>query len=125
MKKLNILIPSFILHCRLIVERETKEGKRPRSMVYDVDVDGTPVTFLRSVKLLDSRRAARSEPFVINVRGDLEHEAELKLELEFMGHYGEPNLETIHNYDEERDTKTLHLLEYNPQNGEWRASTQS
>lgn len=125
MEELNLPIPPFILHRRLVVEMETNEGKRPRLTVYGVDVDGTPITFLRSVKLQGSRRAARSEPFVINVRGDLDPGAELELELEFTGYYGEPNLENMHNYGEERDTKTLHLLEYNPQNGEWKVSTQS
>jgi len=121
MEKLDIPIPSFILHRRLIVELETKEN-RHQVTVRGVDVDGTPMTLLRSVKLDYNRRVARSEPFVINFRGDLDDGMHLKLELEFMGHYGEPNLEISHNVN---DAQALHLLEYNPQNGEWKASRQS
>lgn len=39
-----------------------------------------------------------------------------------MGHYGEPNLEIIHEYIQGRDTKSLYHLEYNPQTGEWKTS---
>lgn len=124
MEKLDIPIPPFILHRRLAVELETKDN-RHQLTIRGVDVDGTPVTFLRSVKLEYNRRVARSEPFVINFRGDLDSGTQLKLELEFMGHYGEPNLEIIHEYHNEKDTQTLHLLEYNPHTGEWRASKQS
>lgn len=125
MEKLNIPIPPFILHRRLVVKLETKEDKRHQLTVCGVDVDGTPVTFLRSAKLEGNRRVAHSEPFVINFRGDLDSRMQLKLELEFMGHYGEPNLEIIHEYHNEHDTQTLHLLEYNPHTGEWKASKQS
>ncbi|TVY82120.1 NAD-dependent protein deacetylase SRT1 [Lachnellula suecica] len=123
MEKLEIPIPTFILQRHLVIEMETK-GAQHKVTVSGVDVDGTSVTFLRSVKLEGSRRAARSEPFVINFRDDLESGAQLKLELEFMGHYGEPNLEVTHEYDAERNTETSHLLEYNPQTGEWKTSIQ-
>jgi hypothetical protein len=122
MEKLDIPIPPFILHRRLVVEMESKGGKTPRLTVYGVDVDNTHVSFLRSVKLEYTRRVLRSEPFVFNFRGDLDPETEMKLELEFMGHYGEPNLEVVHDI---RDDRTLHLLEYNPRNGEWKTSKQT
>lgn len=125
MEKLNIQIPPFILHRRLIIKLETNEDKRHQLTVHGVDVDGTPFSFLRSVKLASNRRVARSEPFVFNFRGDLDSETQLKFELEFMGHYGEPNLEIIHEYKNQRDTQTLHLLEYNPHTREWKASKQS
>jgi hypothetical protein len=125
MEKLGFSIPPFILHRCLVVELESKEGKRHQLSVYGVDVDGTPITFLRSVRLQENRRVARSEPVVINFRGDLETGVELKLELEFMGHYNEPNLEITHTHYNEHDTKTLHLLDYNPHTSEWKASKQS
>lgn len=121
MEKLGLEIPVFILRRRLVVESETKEG-RYQLKVYGVDVDKTPVTFLRSVKLEGNRRGVNSEPATIKIPGLLEQGAEIKLELEFMGHYGEPNLEIVHEYVSERDTKTLYLLEYNPQTGEWKTS---
>lgn len=120
MEKLNIPVPSFMLYRRLVVEMKTNEDTRHQLKLYGIDVDGTPVTFLRSVKLADNRRVARTEPFVINFRGDLDSGIQLTLELEFMGHNGEPNLEIIHEYNSERDTKTLHFLEYNPHTGEWK-----
>ena len=121
MQKLDIPIPPFVLHRRLLVELETKEGRRQIS-VRGVDVDGTPFEVLRSVKLEYNRRVARSEPFVINFRGDLDEGTQLKLELEFMGHYGEPNLEIIHTVG---DAKTLHLLEYDPYTRAWKATKQT
>jgi mono-ADP-ribosyltransferase sirtuin 6 len=117
MEKLEIPIPPFILRRRLRVELETKDG-RYQLTVCGVDVDGTPVTFLRSVKLEYNRRVVRSEPFVFNFRGDLDPGIQLKLELEFMGHYGEPNLEILL---DESDTQTLYFLDYNLHTGEWKA----
>lgn len=124
MEKLDIPIPPFILCRRLVAELETKGDERHQLTVYGVDVDGTPVTFLNSVKLEHSRRVARSEPFVIGFRGNLDSGIQLKLELEFMGHYGEPNLEITHEYNGKRDAQTLYLLEYNPHAGEWKTSKQ-
>lgn len=122
MAKLDIPIPPFILQRRLMVRMESTGDKRQQLKVNGVDVDGTPVSFLRSVKLEYNRRVARSEPFIINFRGALDPGTELKLELEFMGHYGEPNLEIVYEYRGEEDAQVLYLLEYNPQNGEWKVN---
>lgn len=123
MEKLDIPIPTFVLQRRLIVEMETKD-ERHQMKVYGVDHDGTPATFLQSVRLEYNRRLVRSEPFVINFRGSLDSGTELKIELEFMGHYGEPNLEIIYEYNEDGDAKTLYLLAYDPMTGEWRTEKQ-
>ncbi|KAF4633201.1 hypothetical protein G7Y89_g4920 [Cudoniella acicularis] len=120
MEKLDIPIPPFILHRRLLVKFEKNQ-----LVVSGVDVDGTPATFLQSVKVEYNRRVARSEPFVVNFRGELDSGTELKLELEFMGHYGEPNLEIVYEYRKEDDKHTLYLLNYNPLTGEWKTSKQS
>ncbi|KAI0598443.1 NAD-dependent deacetylase sirtuin-7 [Biscogniauxia sp. FL1348] len=119
MEKLDIPIPPFVLRRLLVVKLETVGDERYRLTVTGVDVDGTPVTFLQSVKLENNRRLVRSEPFVINYRGALEPGTELKVTLEFMGHYGEPNLDIVQHYDTEAPAETFYLLEYNPQNGEW------
>jgi mono-ADP-ribosyltransferase sirtuin 6 len=74
------------------------------------------------VKLEGSRRPAITEPFVISLRDKLISGTQLNLELEFMGHYGEPNLEIVYKYDSEADAKTLYLLAYNPATGEWKTS---
>ncbi|OTB05555.1 hypothetical protein M426DRAFT_56743 [Hypoxylon sp. CI-4A] len=120
MSKLDIPIPSFVLRRRLLVQMEAATGGRNQLRVSGVDVDGTPVTFLRSVKLEYNRRVARSEPSVINFRSDLDPGTQLKLELEFMGHYGEPNLDIIYEHSGEGGAQSLYLLEYNPQAGEWK-----
>ncbi|KAF2101535.1 DHS-like NAD/FAD-binding domain-containing protein [Rhizodiscina lignyota] len=124
MDKLDIPIPIFILRRRLAVEVESQAADRHQLKVYGVDVDGTPVSFLRSVKLEHSRRVARSEPFVISIRDSLDHGPLLKLELEFMGHYGEPNVAIAHEFNGEANRQCLYLLEYNHQNGEWKTSKQ-
>jgi hypothetical protein len=124
MDKLDIPIPTFVLRRRLVVEVETQAEERHQLKVYGVDVDGTPVTFLQSVKLEHSRRAARSEPFLIGIRDKLGYGSQLKLDLEFMGHYGEPNLIVVHDFNGEADRQSLYLLEYNPQTGEWKTSKQ-
>ncbi|KAI1214184.1 NAD-dependent deacetylase sirtuin-7 [Annulohypoxylon truncatum] len=120
MAKLDIPIPTFILRRRLVVQMESTGG-RQNLRVYGEDVDGTPATFLRSVKLEYNRRVVRSEPFVINFRGDLDAGTELKLELEFMGNYGEPNLEIPYEYVDGNHSQ-LYLLEYNPHTGEWKTT---
>ncbi|KAI1073648.1 NAD-dependent deacetylase sirtuin-7 [Whalleya microplaca] len=124
MNKLNLPIPPFILRRRLLVEMEMRGDEPHQLTVKGVDVDGTPVTFLRSVKLAYNRRVVRSEPFVINFRGGLAPGTELELELEFMGNHGEPNLNITYEYRGEGDGQILYLLEYNPVNGEWKANKQ-
>ena len=124
MEKLGIPIPSFILHRRLVIGLETTNDRRQLT-VRGVDVDGTPVTYLQSVKLAYNRRVARSEPFVINFRGDLEPGTQLKIELECMGHYGEPNLEIDYEYQSAQTTETLYLLAYNPHTGEWNTTKEN
>lgn len=123
MEKLEIPIPGFILERRLVVEEEIKDNDRRQLTVYGIDVDGTPITFLRSVKLDYNRRVARSEPFIINFRDSPDPATLMKLELEFMGHYGEPNLEICFDYSGDSHSKTTYLLKYNPQTGQWQTST--
>ncbi|GAD92795.1 hypothetical protein NECHADRAFT_106479 [Paecilomyces variotii No. 5] len=117
MEKLSLPIPPFILRRCLMVKVETQEEDRHKVITTGVDSDGTPVTFLQSVRLEGSRRIARSEPYIIHVRESLQPGTELKLELEFMGHYNEPNLELVHEYNGEEEL--LYILNFNPQTGEW------
>lgn len=119
MEKLSIPIPPFILHRRLVVKLKTTGDERYQLTVLGVDVDGTPVTFLQSVRLEDNRRVARSEPFIIKFRRRLNPGTLLKLELEFMGHYGEPNLIIDYAVDGEKAAETVYLLAYDPYTGLW------
>ncbi|KAH7356932.1 DHS-like NAD/FAD-binding domain-containing protein [Rhexocercosporidium sp. MPI-PUGE-AT-0058] len=65
MQKLDLSIPPFILHRRLIIEMESNSDGH-QMMISGVDEDNTPVTFLQSVKLAYNRRHIRSEPFAID-----------------------------------------------------------
>lgn len=122
MAKLDIPIPVFTLRRRLAVELESQCEDRHQLKVSGVDVDGTPVSFLRSVKLAHNRRVARSEPFIINIRDSLEVGSVLNLELEFMGHYGEPNLIVQHTLNSDANRQSFYLLEYTPQIRQWKTT---
>lgn len=122
MEKLNLPIPPFLLNRRLLIKIDTNGEERNQLTILGIDVDGTPVTFLKSVRLDYKSRVARSEPFVIDFRGTLEPGMILKLELEFMGHYSEPNLELSHEFSGESGQLAWYLLEYNPYTGEWKTT---
>jgi mono-ADP-ribosyltransferase sirtuin 6 len=117
MEKLDLPIPPFVLQRRLMIKLETQDEDRHRLTATGVDSDGTPVSFLQTVKLEGSRRIARAEPFSFNIRESFEPGALLKLELEFMGHYNEPNLELAHQYNGSEEV--LYILKFNPYIGEW------
>lgn len=122
MAKLGFEIPRFILRRQLVVEVQTQSAERHQLKVYGIDVDGTPVTFLKSAKLEGSRRVAKSEPYIILIRDKLDSGSELKLELEFMGHYLEPRLTLTHEFIEEEDRRSVYLMEYDPQQRFWSTS---
>lgn len=82
-EKLDLPIPSFILHRRLLIEMKTK-NERHELTISGVDEDTMPVTFLQSVRLAYNRRHIRSGSFVIEFCLSLEPDTELKLEVEFM-----------------------------------------
>ena len=118
MQKLGLTIPSFKLRRLLVVKIEIQEEDRYRITATGVDTDGTPQTFLQSVRLEGTRRIVRAEPFVINVRDSLQPGMQVNLGLEFMGHYNEPDLQLTHDYDGTEETR--YLLEFDPQDGNWR-----
>lgn len=122
MEKLGIPVPPFMLHRRLVIKVESQDESRHRVTATGVDHDGTPVSFLQSVRLEGSRRVVRAGPFVINMREELKHGAQLTLELEFMGHYNEPKLELAHEYQGEQEL--LYLLVFDPQTGIWKVGKQ-
>ncbi|KAI3531896.1 NAD-dependent deacetylase sirtuin-7 [Colletotrichum filicis] len=124
MEKLEIPIPRFVLRRRLVVEVEAVGEERYQLTARGVDVDGTPASFLQSVRMQGNRRVARTEPFKIPFRGEVVGETEVKVELEFMGHYGEPVLEIGMEYNGEEKLERMYLLEYDPSTGAWKVSTQ-
>jgi mono-ADP-ribosyltransferase sirtuin 6 len=88
-------------------------------MLAGIDDDGTPVTYLKSVKLEYNRRVAKAEPFAFTFREMLSDETRLSFVLEFMGHYNEPNLVVEYTITGEEATETVYDLHYDPSMGEW------
>lgn len=124
MGKLGILIPPFILRRRLIINMKSQTSDRHQITVSGVDVDDTPASFLQAVKLEGSRRAMRTEPFVLSLRADLDIGATVKIELEFMGHYSEPNLVVEHQFPGQGGGTSLYLLEYDVWTRSWEINSQ-
>lgn len=122
MAKLDIPIPPFILQRRLVIRNGQNGRGKSHILITGVDVDGTPVTFLRSVRCRNNRRVARSEPLTIDFRGGLEPGIKLELDLEFMGNYGEPDLCLCHEYGDQVGDSVTYDLRYNPGNGNWEYS---
>ncbi|KAF9775715.1 hypothetical protein IL306_006175 [Fusarium sp. DS 682] len=119
MDKLGYSIPSFILKRRLVIKTERDAHDRQVITLTGVDNDGMPVTYLQSVKLEDSRRIVRSEPFSFVFREGLEAGAEVKFVLEFMGHYNEPNVVIDYTVSEEEGAETVYDFSYDPSTGDW------
>ncbi|KAG9254836.1 DHS-like NAD/FAD-binding domain-containing protein [Emericellopsis atlantica] len=120
MEQLGLTIPGFILRRHLSVKVERQEEERYRVTVGGIDTDGTPMSFLQSVRLEGSRRVARSEPFMLLWRDPLRDGDVLQLELEFMGHYNEPKLRVDHEHGDEDET--IYVLEFDPLTGVWAAN---
>lgn len=125
MEKLDIPIPPFILQRRLAIRNGQNARGKFQLHITGVDVDGKPITFLRSVRCLNNRRVTRAEPLMIDFRGDLDPGTQLDLELEFMGNYGEPNLLLSHEHVGQADGSVMYDLRYNPADGKWECSRAS
>lgn len=119
MENLNIPIPTFILQRRLAIKNRQNARGKFQIHITGVDVDGTPSTFLRSVKCRNNRRVTRAEPLIIDFRGGLDPGTQVELELEFMGNYGEPNLWLSHEHVDQADGSVMYDLRYNPADGKW------
>ena len=120
MKKLEFPIPPFILQRRLTISVAQARGSDNQEITLKgIDSDGTPASILRSVKSEGSRRVARSEPFILLYREDLQPGARLVFELEFMGHYAEPTLHLEHMFDGVQGVEAVYDLCYDPQTGRW------
>lgn len=119
MEKLGYQIPPFLLRRRVVVRGMINDGGRLQIKVSGVDVDGTPMSFLRSVKCINNRRLVRSEPFTVHFRGSNDPGEQINLELEFMGHYGEPNLAIAYKYGGEGTHESVYTLGYSPLTRVW------
>ncbi|KAK2604083.1 hypothetical protein N8I77_007041 [Diaporthe amygdali] len=119
MNQLEIPIPQFILRRSLIIRNGQNARGKFQLHIVGIDIDGTPCTFLRSIRCRNNRRVTRSEPLIIDFRGGLDPGTQVELELEFMGNYGEPNLCLTHEYGGQADEAVTYDLKYNPADGNW------
>jgi len=119
MRHLDLAIPAFVLRRRLGV-KFTPKARGCQLLVTGLDLDGTPATFLQTVKV--ERRTAKAEPYVFELREGLEMGMETRVELQFMGNYAEPNLVISHLYQSEADLSSTYLLSYDPQGAMWSTS---
>ncbi|RMJ16569.1 hypothetical protein CDV36_003720 [Fusarium kuroshium] len=119
MQGLELPIPTFILKRRLTITAQTDDNDRQSLTLSGVDVDGTPVSYLQSVKLAYNRRVLRSEPFTFTFRTALSPGTDLTFELEFMGHYNEPNLVVDYQVQGGEGKEVFYDLHYDPMTGEW------
>lgn len=124
MKALDLPVPQFLLRRRLVIRHETRDNDQQQVTLLGLDVDDTPALFMRSARLESIRRVVRSEPFTFSLwrglsRGDL-----LEFELEFMGHYNEPNLIISYKFSGQPDHQAVFNLQYDPSTGQWTVSTE-
>ncbi|KAM0281077.1 hypothetical protein ACHAO9_010917 [Fusarium lateritium] len=122
MDRLGFTIPSFILKRKLVIRSQKDAHDRQKVILTGIDEDGTPVTYLKSVKLEYNRRVARAEPFSFTFRETLSDETRLSFVLEFMGHYNEPNLVVDYALPVEEDSGIMYDLRYDPSTGDWSVS---
>jgi hypothetical protein len=120
MENLSYPIPPFILRRRLTVAVELASPGRQQLVIRGLDVSsGTPSKFLTSVQVAEPRLSAVSDRFVIGLQEFLQPGQSVQMELEFMGHYGEPALQLVHVHDGIA-AQTKFLLKYNPRTREWK-----
>ncbi|KAK4553799.1 hypothetical protein LTR86_008974 [Recurvomyces mirabilis] len=116
MQYLAVRVPPFILTRRLEL-RTVKKSRGFQVAVQGMDVDGTPASFLQSVKI--ERRIAKAEPYTFELREELLAGAEVTLLMSFMGYYDEPDLELRHQYRSGEHERNCYILRFDPSNGQW------
>ncbi|CAG9936453.1 unnamed protein product [Clonostachys rosea f. rosea IK726] len=119
MEYLEIPIPPFILRRHVTVKIETESHITTLINVMGVDTDGTPASFLRTVKLLNYNYCMVTEPFIASIGGPLQVDTVFNIELEFMGHYCEPKLIIPHKFEWPGARECTYLLEYDPSTRKW------
>ena len=122
MKKMEIQIPEFILTRSLSVRR-TIHNKKEGILFRGIDKDNCPYTIFKSITVSYKKKEKKIalEPlFYSDEAVDFEKSDALTVELQFEGHYGEPNfrmdipLQTLR-----KDTEVKYILEFDPKVGKW------
>jgi len=112
MEELQIPIPSFILRRRILVNNDKNS-----IFVQGIDVDGTPVTLCKQVTVNDKKTVCdNADIFSLKI----ENVEKVKIKLQFMGHYLEPDLEIDYVLSTER---TTYELSYDPRYRTWNTKT--
>jgi len=131
MQKLGLEVPEWRLHRRLVLGN-TYDSESKAFQVYarGIDVDGTPVSFVRSLNITGSaiKTTLQKEPFDSQpFPSKANYPSELlpvHVTMNFMGNYLEPPLEMDHNINTTEPYGTVYHLEYNPFRREWKIDTE-
>ncbi|KAK2592102.1 hypothetical protein QQS21_010208 [Conoideocrella luteorostrata] len=115
---LSLNVPRFSLRRRVAVRVETWENAHQTVTVRGVDAEGMSMTLLKSVKMEGTRRVSKTEPHVFHLRDAASPGYIVQLILEFMGHYGEPDLEISHEIDG-AELEAHYAIEFDPYTGSW------
>lgn len=124
MEELGIEVPSFILN-RFVRVLHTKQSLTVEAL----DVDGTPISLFTTVKaqFLPAGKVHKKQTqsvlgrmetsYVFERTGD-EDASEVKIELQFMGHYREPSFRFTYALKEESSDKRF-MISFNPEEARW------
>jgi hypothetical protein len=130
MKKLNLEIPEFTLQRRIVISKSDQDPKdpakkcKPTLFIRGVDEQGAPYSLFKKVvaTFSDGKETfnKEKEPVFITPTKTEMKSGKVKVDLEFQGHYREPN------FTFELDLETLNMnepkfyfFEFSPSAGKW------
>jgi len=113
MEELQMEIPPFILRRRVMINNDAA----CTIFVRGIDIDGIPVTFCKEVRIA-GKKAVFDKDNIFSVK--VENAEKVKIKLQFMGHYLEPDLEIEYILS---DTSTTYELNYDPRYRTWNTKT--
>jgi len=118
MKNLGLEIPTFILKRQLVVLTSSETFKM-KVKLFGVDVDGTPVTFIKAVELPKKKKSETIEPNLdIFAFKTSKKKKSIDVVLHFYGHYNEPSLNIT--LSTKPNSSSTYTLLYNPLTGVWK-----
>jgi NAD-dependent SIR2 family protein deacetylase len=114
MIKLNMEIPKWKITRRVLFKLESKDNKHVLN-VKSVETDGGMFSIFSSIKIRNGKNITEKKKEPYTFEESLSEKFEI--EMEFQGHYDEPNLKLELNRDE-LDRK-MYLLTYDPYQKQW------
>jgi len=112
-EELQLEIPPFILCRRIQITTDINSV----ISIQGIDVDGTPLTFFKRVKI-ENKKAEFDKLNTFSLK--VENVEKVKINLYFMGHYLEPNLEIDYTIS---DQPIIYELNYDPRYRFWNTKT--